>query len=122
MSRPIDNSNITIKSSKDVANLLMQELRYEKREMVKLLVLNAKNVVIKIVDIAYGGTNFAVLEPKEILLELIEFKSIFSIPGINGIKKAEIKNKIKNEIIETIHVDLKKLLDIKPPILVAPII
>lgn len=75
MSRPIDNSNITIKSSKDVANLLMQELRYEKREMVKLLVLNAKNVVIKIVDIAYGGTNFAVLEPKEILLEAIKLQA-----------------------------------------------
>ena len=75
MSRPIDNSNITIKSSKDVANLLMQELRYEKREMVKLLVLNAKNIVIKIVDIAYGGTNFAVLEPKEILLEAIKLQA-----------------------------------------------
>ena len=75
MSRPIDHTNITIKSSKDVANLLMQELRYEKREIVKLLVLNAKNVVMKIIDIAYGGTNFAVLEPKEVLLEAIKLQA-----------------------------------------------
>ena len=75
MSRPIDHTNITIKSSKDVANLLMQELRYEKREIVKLLVLNAKNVIMKIIDIAYGGTNFAVLEPKEVLLEAIKLQA-----------------------------------------------
>jgi len=51
MSRPI-NLNVTIKEPKDVANLLMNELRYEKREIVKIIILNTKNNVQKIVDIA----------------------------------------------------------------------
>ena len=51
MSKPI-NLNITIKSPKDVANLLMDELRYEKKEIVKIVILNTKNVVQKVVDIA----------------------------------------------------------------------
>ena len=51
MSRPI-NLNATIKEPKDVAVLLMNELRYEKREIVKIVILNTKNIVQKIVDIA----------------------------------------------------------------------
>lgn len=51
MSRPI-NLNVTIKQPKDVAVLLMNELRYEKKEIVKIVILNTKNVVQKIVDVA----------------------------------------------------------------------
>ena len=51
MSRPI-NLNVTIKNSEDVANLLMSDMKYEKREIVKIVILNTKNVVQKIVDIA----------------------------------------------------------------------
>ena len=50
-SRPIDDTHIKITSPKDVANLFMDELRYEKREMVKVVILNTKNIMIKIVDI-----------------------------------------------------------------------
>ena len=50
MSKPI-NLNIAIKEPKDVAKLLMDELRYEKREIVKIIILNTKNVVQKVVDI-----------------------------------------------------------------------
>jgi len=46
-------------------------MRYLKREVVKVILLNNKNVVIKIVDVSYGGGNFACLEPKEILQEAI---------------------------------------------------
>jgi DNA repair protein RadC len=51
MEKPL-NLNAIIKEPKDVANLLMNELRYEKRETVKILILNTKNVVQKIIDIA----------------------------------------------------------------------
>ena len=40
ISRPINNFNIQIKSPQDVANLLINELKYEKREIVKVLMLN----------------------------------------------------------------------------------
>lgn len=71
MSVPIKDTNI-VKSSSDVANLLMEEMRYEKREKVKLLVLNSKNIILRIKEISYGGTNFAVIEPKDILIEAVK--------------------------------------------------
>ena len=72
MARPLNSARICIKSGYDVAKLLMEEMRYLKREVAKVLLLNNKNVLIKIVDIAYGGRNFASLEPKEILQEAIQ--------------------------------------------------
>ena len=54
MERPL-NLNITIKEPKDVAKLLMNELRYEKREITKVLILNTKNVLQKIVEIGIGN-------------------------------------------------------------------
>lgn len=51
MARPL-NLNVVIKEPKDVANLLMEEVRYETKEIMKVLILNTKNVVQKIVDIA----------------------------------------------------------------------
>lgn len=72
MAKPLNSNKICIKSGEDVAKLVMEEMRYEKREMAKLLLLNNKNILIKVVDIAYGGRNFASLEPKEILLEAIK--------------------------------------------------
>ncbi len=72
MARPVKKLKVRIKSGQDVANLLMEEMRYEKREIAKIIALNAKNIVLKVIDISYGGNNFAMLEPKEILLEAIK--------------------------------------------------
>lgn len=72
MSQPINRRSIKVMSSEDVANLLMDDLRYEKVEHVKLLLMNAKNIVVKIADISKGGVNSAIVEPKEILQEAIK--------------------------------------------------
>ena len=72
MSRPIDLKEKCIKNSRDVAELLMDEMRYLKREVAKVILLTNKNIIIKIIDVAYGGRNFACLEPKEILYEAIQ--------------------------------------------------
>ena len=69
MSRPTNKINVQIKQPQDVVGLVMDELRYEKREIVKLLVLNIKNVVVKISDISIGGTSYAYVQPKDILSE-----------------------------------------------------
>ena len=72
INKPINKQSIKINNSNDIAKLLMNELRYEKREKVKLILLNSKNIVLKIKDISYGGTNFAMIEPKDILNEAIK--------------------------------------------------
>ncbi len=71
-SRPIDDTHIKITSPKDVANLFMDELRYEKREMVKVVILNTKNIMIKIVDICLGNGNFAIIKPRDALIDAIK--------------------------------------------------
>ena len=73
ISRPINNK-IKIKNSKDVADLLMPEMRYEKREIAKVLLLNSKNIVQKIIDISLGGANFACIEPKDVFAEAIKMQ------------------------------------------------
>lgn len=72
MSRPINDSKIQIKNTKDIAGMFIDELKYEKREIVKLVLLNTKNIIIKIVDVSFGGANFASLEPKDVLMEAIK--------------------------------------------------
>ena len=75
ISKPINKKKIKIKNTKDVAELLMPELRYEKREIAKVIMLNNKNIIMRIMDIAYGGTNFASVAPKEILSEAVKMQS-----------------------------------------------
>lgn len=75
LSRPINTSKMQIKSAKDVADILMQEMQFEKREIAKLLILNVKNIVLKIIDISLGGTNFVAIEPKAILYEAIQMQA-----------------------------------------------
>ena len=72
MMTPIDIQNIQIKNSQDVADLLMNEMKNEKREIAKIILLNIRNVVKKIIDLSYGGTNFAMLEPKDVLYEAVK--------------------------------------------------
>lgn len=71
LAMPMKNDKIVI-SSKEVAQIFIEELRYEKKEYVKLVVLNNKNRILRIQDISLGGTNYAVIEPKEILCEPVK--------------------------------------------------
>lgn len=75
IARPIEKEKIKIQKPLDAVNLLMNEMRFEKREKVKLLILNNKNILIKIVDVSYGGTNLASVEPKDILSEPIKIEA-----------------------------------------------
>ena len=72
ISKPINKNKIKIRSTKDVADLIMPELRYEKREVAKVIILNNKNIVVRIMNISFGGTNFASIAPKEVLAEAVK--------------------------------------------------
>lgn len=75
ISRPINDKKSIIKTPKDVANLLMPELKYEKREIAKVIILNTKNVILRIVNISLGGSNFACIEPKDVLTDAIKIQA-----------------------------------------------
>lgn len=75
MSKPSNYKKIQIKSPKDVAELLMSDLRFEKREIAKIILLNNKNVVLKIQDVAIGSGNFSNLNIRYILSETVKINA-----------------------------------------------
>lgn len=72
ISKPIEALKMKVKTPQDAANLLMDDLKQEKREIVKVIILNSKNVVIKIQTVSLGGTNSASVDPKDIFFEAIK--------------------------------------------------
>jgi len=75
IARPINTQKKVIKSPEDVAEILIPELRYEKREVAKVIIMNSKNIVLKIINISLGGANFACIEPKDVLAEAIKMQA-----------------------------------------------
>ncbi|PYG87286.1 DNA repair protein RadC [Ruminiclostridium sufflavum DSM 19573] len=61
-----------IKSAKDVNTLLMEEMRYLKKEIFKALLLDTKNQVIKITDVSIGSLNSSIVHPREVFCEAIK--------------------------------------------------
>lgn len=70
-----DNQNIYIKAPNDAAEMIMEEMRYLKKEYLKLIMLNIKNMVISVKDISVGSLNSSIVHPREIFLEAIKFSS-----------------------------------------------
>ena len=68
MSKPSNYKKIKIKSPADIAKILMNELRYEKKEIVKLIILNNKNEIQKILNVAILGEAVKMKAPKIILI------------------------------------------------------
>jgi DNA repair protein RadC len=56
----------TVKSPEDVAELMMPEMRELDREHFKTILLNTKNGILKIVTVAVGSLNAALVHPREI--------------------------------------------------------
>ena len=75
MSKPSNYKNIKIKNPKDVAELLMNDLRFEKREIAKIIILNNKNNILKIMDVAIGSGNFSNLNIRYILSETVKMNA-----------------------------------------------
>ncbi len=69
------NNNIVIKSPQDVSNLLMPELRYEKQEVFKLILLNIKSQVIAVPQISKGGLTSSIVHPREVFKEAVKRSS-----------------------------------------------
>lgn len=75
MSKPSNYKQIQIKSPQDMAKVVMDELKDETKEIVKLVMLDNRNKIFKIIDVAKGGTNFANFSIPEILGEALKSKA-----------------------------------------------
>jgi len=60
-----------ITSPSDVADLVMEQMKSYNREILKLILLNTKNIVIHICDISVGSLNSSIVHPREVFSEAI---------------------------------------------------
>ena len=61
-----------VKYPKDVAEIFYEEFKMEKQEIFKVVLLNTKNYITKIIDFAKGKINSINLDIREILQEIIK--------------------------------------------------
>ena len=72
--KPINEEKLFITSRKDIVELFMQQLRYEKTEILKLVMLNNKNRIQKIETIAKGSSDGITFDIKQVLSEPIKMQ------------------------------------------------
>lgn len=68
-------NKIQVKSTTDVIDLFMEEMRYEKQEILKLLILNTKNEILKVQDVCIGNTTSISFDIKNILSEPVKMQA-----------------------------------------------
>ena len=61
-----------ISSPQDIGNVYMEELRYKKKKIFRVVLLNTKNVIIGSKDISEGSLNASIVHPREVFLEAIK--------------------------------------------------
>ena len=71
ISKPIEKIKIKITKPIDIANLFMEEMKNEKREIVKVVILNSKNIIMKVQKIALGGISSAQVSTRNVFEEAI---------------------------------------------------
>lgn len=66
------NERTAVKSPGDVGRLLMESMRYIKKEVFKLLMLDTKNHIIRQIDISVGSLNSSIVHPREVFSPAIK--------------------------------------------------
>lgn len=74
MSRPTNYRQIQITNPRSLANYMMEEMKFLRKEKLKVIILNTKNVIQKIEEVSTGGTNSINVKAKEIFAEAIKMQ------------------------------------------------
>ncbi len=101
---PPNYKKTQIKEPNDIVKILMNEMQYEKREIAKIVILDNKNAILKIKNIAIGGSNFVNIGMKEILSEAVKINApkiilVHNHPSGNSVpskKDYEITKKLED--------------------------
>jgi DNA repair protein RadC len=67
-----NKGRIKVNSPKDISDKLIAEMSKLNQEVLKLIVLNTKNNIIKIKDVFKGSLNTSIVHPREIYCEAIK--------------------------------------------------
>jgi DNA repair protein RadC len=75
LARTTQAEMVTIRSPKDVSNLLAEDLRYLQKEHFVCLFLNTKNQVIGQETLSMGSLNASIVHPREVFLAAVKRSS-----------------------------------------------
>ena len=75
INQDINYQTTKITNPKDVANILMDKMRFEKQEILQTIMLDNRNNIIKIKEIAKGTGNYVKASIKSILSEAIKIEA-----------------------------------------------
>ncbi len=101
-----------ISSPQDVANYVMEDMRYLKKEYFKMLILDTKNKVIELKTVSIGSLNASIVHPREVFVEAIK-KSAASIIVIHNHPSGDTKPSQEDIAITKRLIDAGDLIGIK---------
>ncbi len=67
----LKTERIKISSPNDAAVVMMEEMRYYKKEYFKIILLDTKNNILKVSEISVGSLNSSIVHPREVFAEAI---------------------------------------------------
>jgi len=97
---------------KDAADLLMPEMRYLDREHLKVILLNNKNNVIKIVTVSIGGLNYAPGHAREVFKEAIK-EGAAAILMVHNHPSGDVIPSTQDKVFTKRLIEASKIIDIK---------
>lgn len=71
----VSSEEVCVKRPKDAVNMVMEDMRYLKKEYMKLMLLNIKCCVIGIEDVSVGNLNSSIVHPREVFIPAIKKSS-----------------------------------------------
>lgn len=66
------SNDFKVSSPKDISTLLINEMNNLNQEVLKLILLNTKNIVIGVRDVFKGSLNSSIVHPREIFREAVQ--------------------------------------------------
>jgi len=76
LSRAYAVSRFRITSPKSIANIFMEEMRYHRKEHIKVVFLDTKNGIIMDKDISVGTVNASLVDPRDVFLEALKYEAV----------------------------------------------
>ena len=64
-----------ITKQSDIAKMCIEEFKTEKKEIARVYFLNVKNIIMNILDIAVGGTNYVNVSIKDIVAQAVKLRA-----------------------------------------------
>ena len=75
MNKPLDYRKIKIQTPGDIAKILNEDMKHLKTELLKLVILNNSNEILKIQNITEGNSNMVSADAKNILSDVIKMQA-----------------------------------------------